>query len=125
MESMEAKREEERANTGESRGKNKQGDYVHRVGTVTFGVILILFGGLFLAHLFFPVLEYRFIFQLWPVVLIGMGTEVLAYTAVGQKKFTYDWAAVVMLLLLLIFSMCMAGADWAMEYGGYRMVIWQ
>ena len=50
---------------------------VHRVGTVTFGCILIVFGSLFLAHVFIPVLSYAFIFRLWPFILILLGVEVL------------------------------------------------
>ena len=105
-------------------GKSREGGAVHRVGSGTLGVLLVLFGILFLIHLFYPALEYQYIFRLWPVVLIGMGLEVLASTIAGHNKFSYDWGAVVMLMILLVFSMCMAGADWAMRCRGYNVVIW-
>ncbi len=40
----------------------------HKVGTFTLGCTLILFGVLFLVHLFGGMLTYSFIFRLWPVV---------------------------------------------------------
>ena len=97
----------------------------HKVGTFTLGCTLILFGVLFLVHLFGGLLTYSFIFRLWPVVLIGMGTEALAAQVVGQKRFAYDWAAVVMLFLLLVFAMGMAAVDYAMELKGCPIIIWQ
>ncbi len=118
-------RSDEKTGNGQTDRKKGTKERVHRVGTVTFGVVLILFGILFLLHLFFPVLEYRFIFRLWPVVLIGMGTEALAAQVVGQKRFAYDWAAVVMLFLLLVFAMGMAAVDYAMELKGCPIIIWQ
>ena len=60
-------RSDEKTGNGQTDRKKGTKERVHRVGTVTFGVVLILFGILFLLHLFFPVLEYRFIFRLWPV----------------------------------------------------------
>ena len=36
----------------------------HRVGTVTFGLVLIVMGGLFLLKMIFPVLDYELIFRL-------------------------------------------------------------
>ena len=50
---------------------------IRRVGSVTFGLTLICYGVLFLAHLFFPVIKYKYIFRLWPVVFILLGGEIL------------------------------------------------
>ena len=38
----------------------------HRVGSITLGSALVLFGILFLVHLFVPVLTYEIIFHIWP-----------------------------------------------------------
>ena len=52
----------------------------HKVGTFTLGCTLVLFGVLFLVHLFGGVLTYSFIFRLWPVVFLLLGGEVLLST---------------------------------------------
>lgn len=44
-----------------------------RIGTFTAGISLVAFGVLFLVHIFNPALNYRFIFTLWPVILILLG----------------------------------------------------
>ena len=49
----------------------------HRVGTLTLGCMLILFGILFLIHMIVPVIGYLFIFRLWPCIFIMLGIEVL------------------------------------------------
>ena len=84
----------------------------HKVGTVTLGCTLILFGVLFLVHLFGGLLTYSFIFRLWPVVFLLLGGEVLLSTLpkTGQK-FSFDGASIVLLVIMLLFAMCMAGAD--------------
>ena len=75
----------------------------HKVGTFTLGCTLILFGG---------VLTYSFIFRLWPVVFLLLGGEVLLSTLpkTGQK-FSFDGASIVLLVIMLLFAMCMPGAD--------------
>lgn len=85
---------------------------IHRVGTMTFGLVLILSGILFLTHMVFPVLDYEFIFRLWPCIFIFLGIEVLLGNSRKNVKFTYDKGAVVLLIILTFFAMCMAGAEW-------------
>lgn len=88
-----------------------------RVGSVTFGLTLILFGVLFLVHIAAPFLNYRIIFELWPVTLILLGVEILVEnhgSKTGQYQFTYDFAAILMLLLVLLFAMVMAAIDISM-----------
>ena len=99
--------------------KNKE-VRVHRIGSVTFGVSLILFGTLFLIRILFPEIDYTFIFRLWPIVFILLGLEVLVGTHREGVQFIYDKAAIFMLILLLIFAMGMGAADWCMnEYEQY------
>lgn len=50
---------------------------IRRVGSVTFGMVLVVTGVLFLIHLFLPGLDLRVIFQFWPLMLITLGVEVL------------------------------------------------
>lgn len=95
----------------------------HKVGTLTLGVMLVLFGVLFMVHLFGGFLSYRLILNLWPLVLISLGVEVLlSLMPKTECKFTLDGKAVVLLVLLMLFALCMAGVDIAfrwIELNGY------
>lgn len=48
-----------------------------RIGTITLGISLVVFGILFLIHIFGGVLNYMLIFHLWPLILIVLGGEIL------------------------------------------------
>lgn len=48
-----------------------------RVGSVTAGLGMIVFGVLFLLHSLFGIMSYQMIFSLWPMILIGLGIELL------------------------------------------------
>ncbi len=92
----------------------------HRVGTVTFGIILVIWGTLFLLRLIFPVLDCELIFRLWPLVFISLGIEVLVSSRKPGRKLVYDGAAIFLMVLLMVFAMCMAGMDWIfVHYDGY------
>lgn len=89
----------------------------HRVGSVTLGCVLILMGGLFMAHTFFPSLSYVTIFRLWPVILIALGVEVLLAQGKREKtEFVYDGWAVILMIILIFFAMCMAAADTSLTW---------
>ncbi len=91
---------------------------VRRVGTVTFGITLLCYGVLFLVHIFVPSLRYEYIFRCWPVVFILLGCEILwenRSSARQESKVVYDFAAVIMLALMLLFAMVMAAADMSMR----------
>ena len=90
----------------------------HRVGTVTFGLVLIVMGGLFLLKMIFPVLDYELIFRLWPLIFISLGIEVLVSSRKVEERMVYDGAAIFLLILLVIFAMCMAGMDWVFTHAG-------
>lgn len=88
-----------------------------KVGTFTLGCILIIMGILFLLHLFTDAITYRFIFQLWPLILVFLGIEVLLSRFQCEKfTFLYDKAAIFLLIVLTFFAMSMAMADWWMNY---------
>lgn len=89
----------------------------HKVGTLTLGLMLILFGVLFLVHLFGGLLSYRLIFDLWPVVFICLGGEVLlSIIPKTEVKFQLDGKAVVLLVILMLFAMTMANIDIHMNW---------
>ena len=97
-------------------GKNKEAETYrsHRVGTITAGLSMIVFGALFLVYLLFDVLNYELIFSLWPFMLISLGVELLL-SNFSKKSIVYDKAAVFLLVTMTLFVMGMAVADVCME----------
>lgn len=84
---------------------------IHRIGTITLGSILILFGGLFFCRIFIPGLTYEAVFRLWPLILILFGAETL-YCSNKYESFSYDFGAVCMALLpgfLTVYGLCRFG----------------
>lgn len=84
-----------------------------RVGTITLGGVLLLYGILFFIHMFIKEISYHLIFRMWPIVFLVLGIEVLV-AAVRWKdsQFQYDFAAIIIICILLVFAMGMAGVDW-------------
>lgn len=83
-----------------------------RIGTITLGVSLVLFGILFMIRIFGGILNYTLIFHLWPLILVALGMEILYYNClVPEKAGTYDFAAIIILIMIVFFAMCMAGFD--------------
>ena len=106
--------------------EQKQNVRIRRVGTFTFGCMLLLFGVLFLIHVFWPGLDYEVIFRCWPCIFILLGLEVLVgnHKAAGmaeeghQVQFVYDKAAILLLICMTFFAMAMAVADVCIRYSG-------
>lgn len=87
-----------------------------RVGTLSAGVSMVVFGVLFLLRLAVPAVTIRLIASLWPLVLIFLGVEILvAYVLNKEGQMRYDAGSVVLILLLALFTVLMAGAQLAME----------
>ena len=63
---------------------------IHRVGTLTAGCMMIVFGVLFLLHLALPNLSYLMIFRLWPFIFIFLGIEVLLGIHRENVQFIYS-----------------------------------
>lgn len=102
----------------------KQTIRIRRVGSVTFGMVLVVTGVLFLIHLFLPGLDFRILFQFWPLMLITLGVEVLFASRqktyevrnekgqiMEQSKVIYDVSAIILTFVLTGFSMFMALLD--------------
>lgn len=88
---------------------------IHRLGTVTFGLILIVFGIGFLVHIFNPDVTYHTICQFWPCALLSLGIEVLISTF-SKEKAKYDGWSIALCFLVILFSVCMAGLEWFFDY---------
>ena len=83
-----------------------------RVGTFTLGITLVAFGVLLLVHMFVPSVSYYFIYSCWPVIIMILGFEILYYAVrYKNESFKYDFAAVIIIIMLVIFAMGMAGVD--------------
>lgn len=88
-----------------------------RMGTFTMGVCLLVFGVLFLVHIFANTINYLLIFHLWPLIFILLGGEILYYSLRGgDGHMKYDYAAIILLMLLAFFAMGMAGMDLFFEH---------
>ena len=88
----------------------------HRVGSVTAGISMIAFGILFLLNLFTDRITCEMIFRFWPVMIIGLGIEILVSTA-ASEKYVYDAGAVVLMIIMSFLACAMAGADLIMRHG--------
>ncbi len=86
----------------------------HRVGSVTTGISMVGFGVLLLLHSLFGVISYNMIFALWPLILIGLGIELLLSNLL-ERKIVYDKAAVFLLMIMTFFAMGMAVADMCIQ----------
>ena len=86
----------------------------HRVGAVTSGFCMVGFGVMLLLHNLLDVMDYEMILGLWPLILIGMGIELLL-SNVMKSKIVYDKAAIVLLFVMTLLVMVLAGADVCIE----------
>lgn len=86
----------------------------HRVGAFTSGFSMVGFGVLLLLHNVLDIMDYESILEFWPLILIGMGVELLVST-VFKNKIVYDKAAIVLLFFMAFFVMILAGADVCVE----------
>lgn len=86
----------------------------HRVGAFTSGFCMIGFGILLLLHNIFDIMTYEQVLGLWPIILIGMGVELLLSNLV-KSKIVYDKAAIVLLFVMAFLVMILAGADVCMD----------
>lgn len=82
----------------------------HRVGSFTSGLCMIGFGTMLLLHNLVDFLDYERILSLWPLILIGMGTELLL-SNVFRSRIVYDKAAIVLLFAMTLLVMFLAGVD--------------
>lgn len=90
----------------------------HRVGSVTLGLMLVIFGAVFLARIFVPSLSYDAIWHLWPCTLISLGIEVLISTVHAERS-RYDGWGILLIFLITIFTMGMAGIENMYHYCQY------
>lgn len=89
-----------------------------RIGTFTLGTMLVVYGILFVVNIFTDKLSYGMIFRFWPILLIMLGIEILVGLYSKEKaKFIYDKGSVVLLILITIFVLVAATAEWCVTKG--------
>lgn len=75
-----------------------------RVGTYTFGVMLILIGISVIIMTFTKLDLVKYILMLWPVVLIGFGIEIIYLNSKSDIKVKIDFASIVLICAVLFFT---------------------
>ena len=82
-----------------------------RVGTFTFGLVLVVSGLAMLVSMFFPQLEFTWLLQLSPLALISLGVETLL-AARGSERVKYDWVGMLLCFLIVCASLVLFAAAW-------------
>lgn len=90
-----------------------------RVGTVTMGVALICFGGLMIAGMLFPQIEYFHILQFSPIILVALGVEILVqYFMRRGQALKYDFLSGFVCIVLIGASLLMSMVPLGIRYFG-------
>jgi hypothetical protein len=96
-----------------------------RVGTFTAGISLVTFGVLFFLRTVSVGLDYQVILRLWPIILILLGIEIIvAYIVNRDEKIRYDAGAIVLVMILSVFAMCMGGTEFIFEHSVFHNGYW-
>ena len=90
-----------------------EGTAPRRVGTLTMGVVLVLFGACMLVSMFYPQMDFTLILKCSPCILISLGVETLL-AARGGGKVKYDWVGMILCCLLVCTALCLYGIAWLM-----------
>lgn len=84
-----------------------------RVGTLTLGTTLLAAGLAFGVGALYPQgISYGKILSFWPLILIGLGVEILlSQCSLKKDPMIYDMGGVLLLVLMGLFSVGMAAAQ--------------
>lgn len=88
---------------------------IHRVGSITAGASMIVWGILFALYEINILKDLIFVLRLWPLILIGLGIEILWFSK-GKQECIYDKGAIFIMILMSCFSMLMACGDMCIRY---------
>ncbi|AOR22811.1 LiaF transmembrane domain-containing protein [Clostridium taeniosporum] len=88
-----------------------------RVGTLTAGIVLVMFGVMFLLRLVTPNINVFIIVSLWPLILVLLGLEIiLSYIINKEEKMRYDFSAIILAIILVFFAIGMGGAEFVITH---------
>lgn len=79
-----------------------------RVGTATFGIMLILLGVLFIISMFTSIEFLKYTFMAWPLFLITLGAECIIYNSSDKIEVKYDFGSFILMGFVLIFALCVS-----------------
>ena len=82
-----------------------------RVGTFTFGVVLVAAGLVMLVSMFAPQLDMAWALKLSPVALVSLGAEVLLAARNGSRV-KYDWVGMLLCCLIVVLALCLFTVAW-------------
>ena len=86
-----------------------------RVGTFTFGLVLVVSGLAMLVSMFFPDLKFTWLLQFSPLALISLGVETLL-AARGGGRVKYDWVGMVLCCLIVCAALVLFAAAWCLVH---------
>lgn len=91
-----------------------------RVGTITAGIALIASGAIFLVNILAPaLLPLELVFGFWPLILVGIGVELLVFRfSPSEAAARFDWVSVILVFLLVF-------ASFGLESYRQWMLYWQ
>lgn len=75
-----------------------------RVGTYTFGVMLIIIGISVLVMTFTKFDFFKYLLMLWPIVLMLLGIEILYLNSKSTIKIKIDFISIIMMGIVLFFT---------------------
>lgn len=75
-----------------------------RVGTYTFGAMLIIIGISVLVMTFTKIDFFRYLLMVWPIVLIGLGIEILYLNSKSNVRVKIDFLSIVLMVIVLFFT---------------------
>ena len=88
-----------------------------RVGTFTTGIVLVMFGIMFLVRLIYSGINYLKIASLWPIVLVLLGIEIIvAYLINKEDIMKYDFGAILLIIMLSFFAMGMGSMEYIITH---------
>ena len=86
-----------------------------RVGTFTFGAVLVICGVLMLVSMFFPRLDLTLVLKLSPLILVSLGVEVLLASR-REGRLRYDWVGMVLCFVLVTAVLVLFIIAWCLVY---------
>lgn len=82
-----------------------------RVGTFTFGMVMVLAGLAMLVSMFYPAVNMGFALKLTPLALVSLGIEVLL-AARGNGRVKYDWVGMLLCVLIVCTALTLFAVAW-------------
>lgn len=94
---------------------SEAGKPCRRVGTFTFGVVLVAAGLVMLVSMFAPWLDMTWALKLSPLALVSLGVETLLAARSGSRV-RYDWVGMLLCCLIVVTALGLFAAAWMLLY---------